>query len=173
MLARRILRLLGTRYGIIAIIVVVVVIVVGAARLNPEPTDDTARHNTEDESLDEDEGHEHVDGFDESQEDLDEDLTKLPPEAVDTALAFAKAWVNPDDAEKDAWFEAISKYTTKNLQKSLKATDPKVVPADKIVGKPDAKANNVKMETDAGLLTLRVIKEDGSWKVDGIDFENP
>lgn len=173
MIARRILRLLGTRYGMIAIIVVAVVIIVGVARFNTEPSDDTARHNQDDEQVgEEEEGH--VDGFDESQEEeLDEDLTKLPPEAVDLASAFAKDWVNPDDAKKDEWFEAVSTRSTKNLQEQLKATDPQVIPAKKIVGKPDAKGNYVEIETDTGLLTLRLIKEDGSWKVDGIDFENP
>ena len=96
------------------------------------------------------------------------------PEAV--AYAFASAWVHHRGVSARKWYDGLLPHATEGLAGSLKGVDPAVVPADRIIGRPelapvgDGLADAV-VTADTGKLRLRLIAPGGHWLVDGIDWE--
>lgn len=178
MIVSKVLRMLGTRYGIAAILLLFVVAVVAVARVsatsgfdsdNPAQDPDDSAHSVEPGAPDDGyaDGHsDHPDGGSAGPEADD-----LPPDAVETAESFAAAWVDTSGKSQQDWHEEVAPYATEDVQTQLEVTEPENVPAEEITGEPQASGNNVEIETDGGLLILRLSSHTGSWLVAGIDFE--
>ena len=99
---------------------------------------------------------------------------RAQPEAV--AYAFASAWVNHDDVTANEWLNGLQPNATQNLTDQLREVDPAGVPADRVIGRPSLVAVNESMVNatvtmDTGKLGLRMVAPEGSWLVDGIDWE--
>jgi hypothetical protein len=96
------------------------------------------------------------------------------PEAV--AYAFASAWVDHEDITAKKWLDRLLPNATKNLSDQLRGVDPAGVPANRVIGRPDLVAVtdsmvNAIVTMDAGNLSLRLVAPEGTWLVDGIDWE--
>ena len=99
---------------------------------------------------------------------------RAQPEAV--AYAFASAWVDHADVTTDKWLSRLQPNATQNLTDQLRDVDPAGVPADRVIGRPSLVPVNESMVNatvtmDTGKLELRMVAPDGSWLVDGIDWE--
>jgi hypothetical protein len=164
------MRLLGSRYGIAAILLLAVIAVVVIAKANSDPNPGNGVNNGSTYSDDAGSGAPN-DGMEDPGSDA-KPSSNLPAKAVDNAKAFTKAYIDTDKSQKD-WFAGISPYLTGEKKQELKQTDPSRVPIKEIRGKPELTGNNVNFQTDAGLLLLRMVEQDGKWLVDGIDFQNP
>lgn len=169
MVMRKILRILGSRYGIAAILLVAVIVVVSIAKLSTD-TNSEGTTNSNDSVDNVDEGDPN-DGYVEPSG--DSKSSKLPSAAVKQADSFAKAWVDTRSKSQEDWFKEVAKYSTKRVKDQLHDTAPEAVPAKKIQDKPVIDDNNVEIGTDKGLLILGMIKENKDWLVNSIDFENP
>ncbi|ADD40201.1 hypothetical protein [Stackebrandtia nassauensis] len=166
-MSRKILRILGSRYGIAAILLVVVIIVVGLARANGGTDSDTTVDGSD--SMGTEDAGEPNDGVvTESDEESAE--SSLPKKAVDNATEFAKAYIKTDRSAK-AWRADVGKNATQKVKDELKYIDPEVVPIKEITDDPSAEGQTVRFPTDAGLLILRMKVQDEVWLVDGIDLD--
>lgn len=172
-MTRKILRILGSRYGIAALLLLIVIAVVTIANANSQTNPDgrTNQNGT----VDNIEPGASDDGFvppspephaSESSEEV------LPQSAIATAAAFAAAWVDTAEVTAQQWYDAVSQYAAPELQTQLKDVDPQQVPATKVEGEPVATTTGVEIDTDQGLLVLRMSEENGNWYVAGIDFFN-
>jgi hypothetical protein len=101
------------------------------------------------------------------------------PKAVDIATSFAQNWIEKKRSPQ-AWRNALQPLATKTLTDELAGVDPITVPADKITGTPQQQVYadsvmDVTFPCDSGKLRLRLVfverGGDGSWFVDGIDWE--
>ncbi|TWJ11708.1 hypothetical protein LX16_2435 [Stackebrandtia albiflava] len=174
-MTRRVLRMLGSRYGIAAILLLVVISVVAVAQdqSRSTPGDGGQQGNT----VDNVEPGAPDDGF--ATPSADPGATSgpaadvLPDSAVDTATAFAVAWVDTGSATAAEWVDRLAPYATRELHEQLAGVDPVSVPATEVRGEGRASAAHVEFDTDAGLLILRMTEENGGWLVAGIDFRRP
>jgi hypothetical protein len=172
-MARRILRALGSRYGIAAILLLLVIVVVATARANQDSHSDGRR---EDGTVDNVEPGASNDGFSSPSAESgepEEAEDRLPAAAVDTATAFALAWLDTGSVTDQQWHDRLSQYSTIGLREQLAGVSPDSVPAGEIRGDPRTEHTNVEFDTDEGLLILRMTEENGSWLVAGIDFQRP
>ncbi|MDI6105006.1 hypothetical protein QLQ12_41120 [Actinoplanes sp. NEAU-A12] len=99
---------------------------------------------------------------------------RAQPEAV--AYAFASAWVDHEGVTADKWLTRLQPNATQELTSQLRGVDPAGVPADRVIGRPNLVAVNESMVNatvtmDTGKLGLSMVAPDGSWLVDGIDWE--
>jgi hypothetical protein len=99
---------------------------------------------------------------------------RAQPEAV--AYAFASAWVDHESVNAEKWRDRLLPNVTKDLSDQLKGVDPAGVPAERVIGRPTLVAVNETMVNaivamDSGQLNLRLVAPEGSWLVDGIDWE--
>ncbi|GIE98048.1 hypothetical protein [Paractinoplanes rishiriensis] len=99
---------------------------------------------------------------------------KAQPEAV--AYAFASAWANHKNTTSKTWRDRLLPNSTKNLADELTGVDPVGVPADRVVGRPSLipvseTVVNAVVTMNSGKLNLRLVAPDGTWLVDGIDWE--
>ncbi|MGH8794556.1 MAG: hypothetical protein ACRDXX_18140 [Stackebrandtia sp.] len=171
MIVRKILRMIGSRYGIAAMLLLLVVGVVAVAKANSTPGDSDATTGSDDaeqtvEPSGPDDGRTDPPG-----EDASDDVPSLPDEAVDVALSFAEAWVDVDKSQAD-WHSGISRYANEDVQKQLENTDPGSVPAAEISEEePNISGNWVEVDTDTGLLRLLMNSDNEKWLVAEIDFQ--
>lgn len=165
-MTRKILRFLGSRYGIAAIMLLLVIVVVGIARANGGSDQDTTVGDSDSDIGTEDDG-EPNDGV--YSEPADEKPT-LPDEAVNNATDFAEEYIDTDRSA-DAWRTAWSDNATQRLKDQLKGVGPETVPINEIRDEPSVEGQTVRFPTDAGLLILRMTEQDGVWLVDGIDLD--
>lgn len=167
-MTRKIIRMLGSRYGIAAILLLVVIVVVGIARANGGPRQDESVSGSDSDIGTEDAGQPN-DGVVTESDDEPEKPT-LPDKAVDNASAFADEYIDTDRSAK-AWRGAWDEYATQIVKDQLKDVDPEQVPINEIRDDPTVEGQTVRFPTDAGLLILRMKEQDGVWLVDGIDFD--
>src|SRR5215471_6700029 len=164
-------RLLANRYGVaLGLIVIIAVIVgvgkaLGAAALTL-PTGSATGAAVSTASAEPDDG----------QDSPDAPLapSTSPGAAVpqSVAVSFATAWLHHDGVSGQAWFSAVSRYSTESLKNELTGVDPAGVPASQITGPPsdiphDASFVEIAMLVDSGTLTLRLLASHGRWLVDG------
>ena len=176
-MARQILRLLGSRYGLAVVGLVLVVIVVGVARavsgpqpfetVGPPPPLQVSPSSSEvlgDDSVATSEG--------------PPSITAIPgvpaPEAV--ALDFARAWLRTNGITSAQWVKSLEPYSTKRLLEEFKDVDPASVPAESIRGSAtvrprDSQLAEVDIPVTPGTLKLRVLVSNGRWLVDGVSWE--
>jgi|GEM_PF-5769147 len=171
-MTRRILRMLGSRYGIAAILVVIVVAVVALAQANSDPRPGSNRQ--QDGTVDSvspgapDDGYAEPNTPEGSQSPA---ADSLPAAAVDTATQFANLWLNTDDVSEQQWLERLIPLATETTRQQLAGVDPANVPATELTGEPTISGPSVVFDTDRGLLTLTMTEDDGVWKVSGVDFD--
>lgn len=179
---RSVFRVLFSRYGIVAIILVVIVAALALAQNrddpplsndnSPDPTDPGDSATSE--QLTADDGLSTYDCEGEECYAVEE----LPAEAVDRAVAFAEAWLNPDGLEQEAWFQSIAPYMTEDRAEVMEQVDPTSVPAESIEGEASAEGDEVSIPLDVGTLVLRMAEGSNGWTgrdwlVAAIDWEAP
>lgn len=97
-------------------------------------------------------------------------------EAEEAADAFAAAWLNHRDIDAASWLANLRPHCTDALAKRLAGVDPATVPADHVLGTPEATPQSdalveVTITVNTGLLRLNVIAVDRRWLVDSVDWE--
>lgn len=163
-MTRKVLRFLGSRYGIGVVLLVAVIVIVSIARANGGSRPGTTGSNSDSNIGTEDAG-EPNDGV----VDTESEKPQLPQEAIDVATDFAEAYIDTDQsAEK--WRNGWGKNATEQVKEQLEDVGPEAVQIREIQDEPTVEGQTVKFPTDAGLLILRVKEQDGVWLVDGIDF---
>ncbi|WP_026208717.1 hypothetical protein [Catelliglobosispora koreensis] len=95
------------------------------------------------------------------------------------ATTFAQNWIEKKRTPQ-AWRSALAPLATKALQDELTGVDPVNVPAERITGATTTQVYadavvDATVPCDAGKLRLRLVfvehGGDGSWLVDGIDWD--
>ncbi|RRR99469.1 hypothetical protein [Glycomyces terrestris] len=174
----RALRIIFSRYGIVVIILVLVLGVIALANRRQEtPLDGTN-------GVDGTDGAASSEAFTEDDGFATEDCTgddcyaeeELPQEAVDRAVEFTAAWLNPGGSGQAAWFDSIEPYMTAETAEAMTGVDPETVPAEEISGEPAADGSKVSIPLDTGTLTLTMLEgannwTENGWLVSAIDWE--
>jgi hypothetical protein len=104
-------------------------------------------------------------------------LTQFADDAAvkSAASAFIAAWLKRD-LSSAAWHSALVPLSTAELAQSLDGVDPIGVPATRTTGAPtvvrrtDAFAQ-VSIAVDTGTVVLDLLKQGGTWLVDGVDWD--
>ncbi len=171
---RRLLRLLGNRYGVsLTLVVVVVVIVLGARGFSGGggalPEDAPANGSAATASYEPD------DGEDTPAAPVTPSTSPGAADPVAVATQFAQAWLHHDGVTAQQWYDGLAPYATKDLQGQLTGVDPGGVPASRITGAAtlvphDSAYAEVNVPVDSGLLTLRLVASSGRWLVNGVDW---
>lgn len=171
---RRLLRLIGNRYGVsLGLIVVVVAIVVAAKALGggtrAQLGGDPAPAATSTASTEPD------DGEDSPPAPIAPSVSAGAADPGTVAVDFAKAWLHHDGVSAQQWYDGLAKYATANLRDQLTGVDPAGVPASTITGAATLTPHDVgyavvTIPVDSGLLTLRMLGTSGRWLVDGVDW---
>jgi hypothetical protein len=92
-------------------------------------------------------------------------------EALDVALAWARAWVNhPAGMTNEEWVAQLRPLTTEEFLPQLTSVDPVNIPSTAVVGQPEpvsssAGAVEATVATDGALLRLTVIATESGWRV--------
>lgn len=107
-------------------------------------------------------------------------VTSPKPPADDPAVRaaatnFIKAWLR-SDLSADAWKNGLTKLATNGLVARLDGVDPATVPATRTTGAAAVVAKQadfaqVDVPVDSGTISLRLLRADGRWLVDGVDWE--
>ncbi|MFC7482114.1 hypothetical protein ACFQX7_21705 [Luedemannella flava] len=107
-------------------------------------------------------------------------VTSPKPPADDPAVrtaatAFLEAWLR-SDLSADAWQDGLTSLATKDLVDRLDGVDPVTVPAKRTTGAAQLIAKQsdfaqVDVPVDTGRVSLRLLRADGRWLVDGVDWE--
>ncbi|THV41409.1 hypothetical protein [Glycomyces buryatensis] len=176
----RALRIIFSRYGIV---VIILVLVLGAIALasdngrtpltgNDVETDDSTESSEPSDEITDD------DGF--YTEDCEADdcyaAEELPQEAVDRAVEFAEAWLNPNGLDPDAWYDSIAPFLTTDRAELMVGVDPATLPAQSIDGDATTEASKVSIPMNTGTLILTMAEGSnswtgGDWLVSAIDWE--
>src|SRR3954452_1329319 len=173
---RRLLRLLGNRYGISAALVVVVLVIVVAAKGfsggGPRPW--TGSNGGEPRASAR-VSFEPDDGEDTPAPALAPSVSPGAADPSAVALDFAKAWLHHQGVNAADWLAGLSGYATADLREQLTGVDPEGVPASTITGDAalvphDVGYAVVVIPVDSGQLTLRLVGTGGRWLVDGVDW---
>jgi hypothetical protein len=95
------------------------------------------------------------------------------PDAV--AYAFASSWADHQNVTSKEWHSRLLPHITASLSKELAATDPEVVPADRVTGNAVVtplgdQLVEARVATDAGELRLNLITVEGRWLVDSVGW---
>lgn len=109
---------------------------------------------------------------------VEPDHPAIPPPvagAVVTATRFAEAWARPA-LPADRWWAGVSPWCEQGFANTLRTADPANVPATRTTGRPrpDMAARDFvvyTVQTDGGMLTIRVAALAGRWLVTEIDFQ--
>lgn len=168
-------RIFRSRWGVAVVIVGIVVAVVGIGRLLSDGNNSGASLGSVSQappiSLDPNDDDSVIDSGPPPSPSTNPGKAK--PEAV--AYAFASAWANHKNTTPKAWRDRLVPNSTKNLADELSGVDPVRVPADRVVGRPNLvpvseTVVNAVVTMDSGKLNLRLVAPDGTWLVDGIDW---
>lgn len=174
----RALRIIFSRYGIVVIILVLVLGVIALANrrqetpLNGTEGMDDSISDATSEALTADDGF----ATEECEGDDCYAAEELPQEAIDRAVEFAEAWLNPDGYGAQAWHDAISPFLTEETAQAMEGVDPETVPAEAIAGEATAEGLKVGVPMDTGTLTLTMVEgsnpsTEHGWLVSAIDWE--
>lgn len=179
LLQRSLTGLFRSRWGVALVLAIIVIAVVGIGRVFSGGSDtagtpvDTGSPKT---AL--------------SADPIDEDsvISPKPPPQPSTspgtaqpaavAYAFAGAWVDHRNVSAKTWRDRLVPNATKDLADDLTGTDPADVPANRVNGQPKLvpvgeNLLDAVIETDSGVLTLRLVAPEGRWLVSAIDWDRP
>ncbi len=176
-MARQILRLLGSRYGLALIGIVLVAVVVGIARAvgGPSPVESVGPPPP-------------ITVPTGSSAELGDDsvaTSESPPAATSiagapapdaVALNFARAWLKSTGVTSAQWVKGLEPYSTRRLLDELRDADPTSVPAESVRGAAvvrarDSELAEVDIPVTPGTLKLRMLVANGRWLVDGVSWE--
>lgn len=171
----RALRIIFSRYGIVVIILILVLGVIALANERQQtPLDGVnGTSSAEDDAsttpeLTENDGLATDDC--EGEECYPEE--ELPQAAVDQAMAFAAAFLNPNDLGQQAWYDSITPYLTDRTADAMVGVEPDFIPAETIAGEATASGMDVAVPLDTGTMTLTMTEgASGGWLVSAIDWE--
>jgi hypothetical protein len=101
-------------------------------------------------------------------------LSATPADLQARVDQFMAAWLKRS-ASPGVWHSTIANLSTMRLAASLAGVDPLTVPATRVVASPKfpvltATFAQAVIEVDSGTVTLTLLKQDGAWLVDGIDW---
>jgi hypothetical protein len=102
-------------------------------------------------------------------------LSAAPPKAVTAAAEFARIWARPT-IPATTWYTDIARWCEPSLAEKLRTTDPSLIPATTITGRPRpvgqirAEALSLAINTDTGVLTVGLVGGPNQWLVVSIDF---
>lgn len=175
----RALRIIFSRYGIIVIILTLVLLVIAFAQTreqtpldgtNPGTSGSTGSATSEALTADDGLATEACEADDCYPE------VELPQEAVDRALDFTRAWLNPYGYGPNGWHDSIAPYLTPAHTELMQGVDPISVPAEEITGEATASGSKVAIPLDTGTLTLTMTEGSNDWTANGwlvsaIDWE--
>jgi hypothetical protein len=94
-----------------------------------------------------------------------------PPEALDVATAWGKAFVNhPAGISNEQWLNGLRPYTTEERIAVMTSVDPANVPATEVTGPAVTVANyassvTAAVPTNGGTITLSIIQTPQGWRV--------
>jgi hypothetical protein len=174
---RRILRLVGSRYGMAIIGIVLIVAIVGVARAISGPQDSDTVGPPPPAAI-----------SPSASDELGDDsvaTSEGPPTAISisgapapekVALDFTNAWLRSSGVTSAQWVKGLEPYSTKRLLEQFKDADPTSVPAESVRGPVTVRARDSQLvEVDVpvtpGLLKLRLLVTSGRWLVDGVSWE--
>jgi hypothetical protein len=187
--ARQILRLLGTRYGIALALLVVVLAVIGVARVAAGPSKvDTAGSRGSDTTRSEPTRSapappSTIPSTDFGSDSVGEPESPPPPSVIPgmpapgtVAVDFAKAWIRKPGVSSVQWRKGLEPLATPRLTDLLKDTDVASVPADEIRGPATLKAlgpvlAEYTIPVKPGTLRLTLVVANGRWLVDRLDWQ--
>jgi hypothetical protein len=171
---RGLLGRIGARVGVAVVLIVLVGAVLGIAKLtgagSSRPTTARIDNNHPSSTVDPTAGD-------------DAEVAPTPTATADdtavtgAASSFLAAWLRRDRSPA-AWHAALVPLSTMSLAQSLDGVDPVGVPATRTTGPPtivrraDAFAQ-VSIAVDTGTVVLDLIKQNGKWLVDGVDWDRP
>jgi hypothetical protein len=171
---RGVIRFIGNRYGVAAVIAVIVVIVIAVGHLangdrRPEAFNGRSTPTT---TID---PHAGDDGLTYTPSAISPPISPGAATAPVVALAFAGAWVAHTTVNADRWRAGLKPYSTASLTAKFSQTDPAAVPADRIIGPPTSVIHavnliDVSIPVDSGMLILRLVADHGRWLVDSVDW---
>jgi hypothetical protein len=171
---RRLLRLLGTRYGVsLGLVVMVVAIVLVAKALGGESRPmvggDPAPASSPTASFEPD------DGEASPPAPIAPSVSAGASDPSAVAVAFTKAWLHHAGVSAQDWYNSLARYATDDLRSELTDVDPAGVPASSITGNATLTPHDVgyavvTVPVDSGVVTLRMLGTDGRWLVDGVDW---
>jgi hypothetical protein len=100
---------------------------------------------------------------------------KADPAARKVAGDFLKAWLR-SDLSAAAWHAGIAPFATDALAAKLDGVDPAGVPASRTTGAAEVTPQGVGLvevtfPVDSGEVRLRVLRVNGAWLVDAVDWE--
>lgn len=166
----RALRIIFSRYGIVVIILVLVLGVIALAQEREQtpldggdPGADGSEGAATSEAMTADDGF----ATEECEGDGCYAAEELPQEAVDRAVAFAAAWLNPYGYGAEGWYDSIVPYLTVASAELMQGVDPVSVPAEEITGEPAAEGQKVDIPLDTGTLTLTMTEGSNEWTENG------
>ena len=173
------LRIIFSRYGIVAIILVLVLGVIALAQTRGQTPLDGAESGADGtEGAVTSEAMTADDGFATEQCQGDDCYAEeeLPQAAVDRAAEFAETWLNPYGYGPDGWYDSIAPYLTTETAELMQGVDPVSVPATEVTGEPAPDGQKVDVPLDTGTLTLTMTEgsndwTENGWLVSAIDWE--
>ncbi len=171
---RRLLRLVGNRYGVSLAVIVMIAAIVLVARavgggsrpmLGGEPVSAASATGSS----------EPDDGQDSPDPVLAPSVSPGAADPTTVAVAFTRAWLHHAGVSADDWYAGLSPYVTADLRDQLSGVDPAGVPASSITGSPQLTPHDVgyavvTVPVDSGSVTLRMLGTGGRWLVDGVDW---
>jgi len=181
MMARQLIRLLGSRYGVAAVLLVLVLVALGVARtigrngssstpplIAPATASGVPAATTSPGQL----GDDSV-ATSESPEAPVVSPGADKPEVV--AMRFTNAWLNKG-LPAAAWFKGIQPYLTQRVITLMQGVDPASVPATAVDGpakidRQSASLVELTVPVRPGVLKLRLVATKGRWLVDAVDWE--
>jgi len=91
------------------------------------------------------------------------------------AKDFTEAWLRRT-LSATAWHASIAAFATLALARKLDGVDPRGVPATRALGEPTLSLRTnafaqASIPVDTGTLVLNLLKQDGRWRVDAVDWE--
>ena len=175
----RALRIIFSRYGIIIIILVLVLGVIALAQTREEtPLDGTDSGVGDTDGAATSKAFTEDDGFATEECECDDCYAEeaLPQEAIDRALGFTEAWLNPNGYGPSGWYDSIVPFLTSESAGLMQGVDPISVPATEVTGGPSADGQKVAIPLDTGTLTLTMTEGSNNatgndWLVSAIDWE--
>ena len=101
--------------------------------------------------------------------------TPPDPAGVQLAERFGQLWADhPPGTDRQQWAGRLQPLTSAEFQPLLRSVDPANVPANRITGpatplRSTAGSMDVKLPTNAGDITVQLIRDPAGWRVAGYD----
>jgi hypothetical protein len=103
--------------------------------------------------------------------------TRDDPAVRAVAEDFTAAYLHTD-AGMEAWHAGIDEFATQWLKDQMTGVDPSRVPASRVTGRITITLYaetyaEVSVPVDTGTVLLSLVRREGRWLVDGVDWDRP